>query len=303
MSSSWQHTAEAGSQWAIVWFARAARLMGRSVARIFLVPIWAYFFTVRAEQRRHSRQFLTIALGRSATSRDVARHFWYFSQVVLDRLFFIVSGDKGFAVEHDGAQTLHDYLEKGGGCLLMGSHLGSFEAGRLISAQRPQFGLRILLNRQQTPAVASVLEALDPTLGSQIIDASRDPAHIAFSLANALGEGNMVGMLCDRAGEKEKALTVQFMGRPARLPMAPFVLAMSSAAPTMLMFGLYLGGNRYRIVFRPFAAPKPATRTERMRHLQGIAQRYASELESLARSHPYNWFNFYDYWHDAENDT
>ena len=300
---TWQTTAEAGSQWAIVGFARVARILGRSVSRVFLVPIWAYFLVVRGEQRQHSRSFLTVALGRPATLRDVAKHFWFFSQVVLDRLFFLTTREKGFVVEHDGAQTLHDHLEKGQGCLLMGSHLGSFEAGRLISTHRPQFVLRILLNRQLTPTVAGVLESLDPTLGSQIIDASRDPAHIAFSLASALQDGNMVGMLCDRAGDNEKTLTVNFMGRSARLPMAPFVLAMSSAAPVMLMFGLYLGGNRYRIVFRPFAAPKPQTRSERMQQLQSIAQRYASELESLARSHPYNWFNFFDYWQDAENNT
>ena len=32
-------------------------------------------------------------------------------------------------------------------------------------------------------------------------------------------------------------------------------------------------------------------------------QRYVSTLEALCREAPYNWFNFYDFWADAEPPT
>ena len=62
------------------------------------------------------------------------------------------------------------------------------------------------------------------------------------------------------------------------------------------MAGLYLGGNRYHIVFEQiadFSAVGPGARTI---SVSAAVRQYAAIIERHCRSFPYNWFNFLDFW-------
>jgi hypothetical protein len=65
------------------------------------------------------------------------------------------------------------------------------------------------------------------------------------------------------------------------------------------MTGLYRGANRYHVVFRQIADFTDVARGEREARVQQAIRRYVALLEEYCRSDPYNWFNFYDFWHDA----
>jgi len=45
------------------------------------------------------------------------------------------------------------------------------------------------------------------------------------------------------------------------------------------------------------ASPEAAVIVEAIR---AALERYAATLESLCREAPYNWFNFYDFWAEAD---
>ena len=64
----------------------------------------------------------------------------------------------------------------------------------------------------------------------------------------------------------------------------------------VLCFGLYLGGNRYRLVFEPFGERVEIPRHARGPALDALIARYAQRLEHYIHVAPYNWFNFYDFW-------
>jgi predicted LPLAT superfamily acyltransferase len=114
---------------------------------------------------------------------------------------------------------------------------------------------------------------------------------------DALRKGNVVGVLADRA-DGGRQMRVPFLGRPAPLPTAPHTLAARAQAPLIACFGLYEGGNRYRIVFIDLGAPPPPNC--RGDELAPCVTRYASLLEHYARNYPMNWFNFYDFWQSME---
>ena len=76
------------------------------------------------------------------------------------------------------------------------------------------------------------------------------------------------------------------------------MLAARSGAPVLMCFGLYEGGNRYRIEFVEFGPAAP--RREPRCGVQPVVDRYAALLEEYARRYPLNWFNFYPYWDAAE---
>ncbi len=57
------------------------------------------------------------------------------------------------------------------------------------------------------------------------------------------------------------------------------------------------GGNRYELHFEAFADAVRVERANREASLNAIIQRYADRLAHYTRGAPYNWFNFYDFWH------
>lgn len=299
MSTQWKGRREIGSPWLMKAFARTCLAVGPRVARLMLGPVCAYFFLVKGEARRASRAFLGLALERPVTAGDVWRHFWTFSQVVLDRVFILGREGRGITLEKINPGALLDALDQGRGCLMLGSHLGSFEASRAIKRARPEVDLRLVMDRQHSPAATAFLEALNPDVAKQVLDIGARPG-AGLSLLTALQNGALVALLADRPRGGEKTVTVTFMGKPARFPAAPFEVAMVTQAPVVLFWGLHAGNGHYRNVFESLAPPPRVPRAERDRVVRECAQRYAERLEHHARAAPYNWFNFYDFWADDD---
>lgn len=285
-----------------IWLIRTiGRYGGRMVSRVLLYPITAYFLARRAPERRASRQWLTRALGRPATLLEVARHIHTFAATILDRVFLLSGQVDRFNVHVSGVEAVHAYTDVGRGLLLFGSHLGSFEVLRVLSRQRPDIQLRVVLDKAHNPAVTQLLDALDPQIAATVIDAGQDGPAIVLAIQQAIAEGAVVALLVDRAQSGEPALAVPFLGGEALLPSAPWLIAAVLGAPVMLAFGLYRGGNRYDLVFEPFSDGVQAPRPQRMAILNALIRRYATRLEHNARSAPYNWFNFYDFWEQSND--
>lgn len=300
MTQAWAEREEGGTRWLIRVYLWCVLRVNRELARLSLWPISLYFLIVRGPERRAAREFLSRALGRRASLADVLRNFWTFSQVVLDRVYLLGDRSCRLDVDSENVDVLGAALAEGRGCLLVGSHLGSFEASRIISLQRPDVNLRIVLDRSVSRNANGMLESLNPKLASQVIDTSVQEGTLALSIGEALVQGDLVALTADRMAAGERSVKVDFLGKQAEFPLGPFLLATATGAPVILFFGLYEGGRRYRVVFETFefAAPR---RGERGRGLERAVQAYADRLSHHARQAPYNWFNFYPFWGEGKS--
>jgi predicted LPLAT superfamily acyltransferase len=295
--SHWKQR-EGGGLFAI-WLIRTIAMgLGRHVARVLLYPIALYFFLRRADERDASRRYLARVLGRPVTHYDVFRHIHMFAATLLDRLFFLARGERDFVVEVEGLPALDRWINAGQGVLLIGSHQGSFEALRALGGRRPDVPLRVVLDKQKTPALTAVLEALAPDVGEAVIDAARGGASVALAMAESAAQGAMVALLADRGHENEATRMVPFLGTPAPFPVGPWLLASVLKIPVVLCMGIYLGGNRYRLIFEAFSDGIDIPRANRAAELEAVVARYASRVEHYARVYPFNWFNFYDFWQE-----
>jgi predicted LPLAT superfamily acyltransferase len=296
MSANWKQRPEGGGRFAI-WLIRGiARHGGRSVARAFLYPITLYFLLVRGPERRASRTYLTRVLGRRVGLWSVARHIHTFAATILDRVFLLGGRLSGFDVRISGLPELHEVLDRRQGVLLFGSHLGSFEVMRVLAQRRPDYKIRVVLDRAHNPAMTQLLDALNPEIAAGVIDAGQDGPSIAMAIKQATDEGALVALLVDRARPGEPALNAQFLGHEAPFPTAPWLIASALKVPVVLAFGLYLDGHRYHLAFESFSDSIAVPRQQRAQAVLSLIQRYASRLEHHARAAPYNWFNFYDFW-------
>ncbi len=295
-SEHWQSRPEGGGRFALSLIMAIALRCGRRVSRLCLYPITLYFFVRRGPERRASRQYLERVFARPARTREVLRHIHYCAATMLDRVYFLAQGEKPFRIETEGLELLAERVERGQGVLLLGSHQGSFEALRALGERRPDIPIRVVLDKQKTPAMTALLETLAPEVGARVIDAAQDGASIALAVAEACTQGAIVAMLADRGRGHEVLRHASFLGLPAPFPVSPWLLAHTLQVPVVLCFGLYLGGDRYRLIFEPLAERVEIPRHARATALDGWISRYAQRLEHYAHVAPYNWFNFYDFW-------
>ena len=293
----WSERREGGGRFAL-WLIRAIGLrLGRAPARALLYPISLYFFFRRGPERRASRAFLTRVFGRPAGSWSVLRHIHCYAATILDRVFLLARSARGFDIRVSGLDQLNAQIARGRGVLLLGAHIGSFEAVRVLADAHPELHVRFVMDRGQTPALTALLHALNPAVAASVIDVRGDGADIALAIRDAAHSGALIGLLGDRARAGEAMREAEFCGSPACFPVAPYLIASALQLPVVLCFGLYRGGDRYDVYFETLAERIEIPRSERAVRLAHWTQRYAARLEHYTRLDPYNWFNFYDFWH------
>ena len=284
------------------WVALA---LGRSVSRWLLPPIVLYFMVASGSVRRQSRRYLDRALGRPATWRDVYRHLYVFSATVLDRVYLLQERFDEFEVDASGVETILGPVGQGIGVLVCGAHVGSFEALRMIGHEK---GLRVAMIMYEDNArlINDTLAAIAPRASLHTIALGRIDAML--SIRQWLDDGGVAGMLGDRSlpgppSQRSKSVVLPFLGAPARFPDGPFRLAAMLRRKVVFMVGLYRGGNRYELRFEEIADfGTPAAAADRDAAIRQGLQRYVATLETLCRDAPYNWFNFFDFWADADAD-
>ena len=297
----WKNRPEGGGRFAI-WLIRGiARHAGRKVARLLLGPITLYFLLMRGPERRASVDYLQRVLGRPTRWSDGARHIHTFASTILDRVFLLGGRLEHFQITLSGLDDIHAQLDKQQGVLLFGSHLGSFEVMRVLARQRPDYVIRVVLDKAHNPAMTQLLDALDPAIAANVIDASQDGPSLMLEIQQAVAAGHLVALLADRVQVGDSAERVTFLGKIARFPRAPWLIASVLHVPVVLAFGLYRGGNRYDLTFESFSDGLWIPRAERASALTSLIQRYATRLEHYARLAPFNWFNFYDFWDPADD--
>lgn len=297
MSEHWSERREGGGRFAVWLLVCVGVRLGRRVARAILYPVTLYFFLRRAPERHASRAFLQRAFGRAPGTWAVLRHIYSYAATIMDRVFLLSDSLRRFEVRQYGLEQLETQMARGQGVLLLGAHIGSFEVLRALAAQRPDIRVRVVMDRRQTPAMTELLHALNPAIADEVIDAGGDGGAIALAIHDAAKQGALIGLLADRARAREPTRTAVFFGEPAPFPVAPYLIASLLELPVVLCFGLYRGGNRYDLYFETFAESIKIARREREAMLALWTQRYATRLEHYTRLDPFNWFNFYDFWH------
>ena len=291
-TAEWTRQAERGSVPLVRFMAWASVRAGRRISRILLAPITAYSFLTSAGARACSRAFLRRVFDREPTIAEVWRNFMAFSTTIHDRIFFLKGRFEDFQVEVRGAGIFDE-----AGSLLMGAHVGSFEA--LRACGRGLGGRRVAMAMYEDNArrLNGILAAMQPSAALDIIPLGRIESMLR--LESHLAAGDLVGMLADRSLGDEPAVRVAFLGEEAPFPLGPMRTAAALRARVVFMAGLYRGGNRYEILFEPladFSGLDSVDRAERRRLVENGVRAYASRLETLCRSAPDNWFNFHDFW-------
>ena len=295
MSQQWRGQREPGSRNAIRVMIWLALHWGRTACRVLLVPISTYAFLAAPLARRSSQAFMSRALDRRPTWRDTFLHLFVFATTILDRVYLVNGRHREFTVDVSNEQVFWNTLAERRGCLLLGSHLGSFEMLSIIGSVEKKLAINVVMHLDESAQLRELLPRSGSAFPYQVIPLGHPGSMLRVK--ECLERGEVVGRLADRVYGGEPTQWLPFLGRPAKFSLSPMRLAAITGAPVVMMFGLFRGGRRYEIVFEPLGkqcfesgeypmSPAPAR----------ALQCYVERLEHHARHAPYNWFNFYDYW-------
>lgn len=293
----WMQRKERGSFVLLRLMSRVSMLLGRRLTRPVIYLIALYFLLAAPAARHASAAYLARALGRKPGWSDLFANIMAFASTIHDRFYLLNGQDALFQIETIGDQPLLKYLQQGGGALLFGAHLGSFE---VLLAHSRKTGLKasLAMYPENARQLNRALEAVNPNALAGIIPLGQMDSML--TLHQQLEEGALVGVLADRAAGPDKYIALPFLGSTAHFPTGPFRMAAMLNRPVYFMTGLYCGGNRYQVHFEPLAAPSETGRAGRDAVVRAMLEKYVAALERHCRSHPYNWFNFFDFWEPAQ---
>lgn len=304
MNKNWQDQKErAGIFWIsiLVWIALN---LGRTIVLLALQPVCLFYLFVAGDATAASKNYLQRVYKRPPSWREVWQHFFCFATVAIDRLYFLAGKTEGLSVSFEGGDLLQRYVEKKQGCIILVSHLGSFDALRVSALAMKELPLKILMDHQHNASMMKLFDALNPEFADCIIDSNQSAPALALTLAENLQQGNMIGIMADRYSKHEQQIPCKLLDSPANLPTGPWLLANALKVPVLLCFGLYRGKNQYSVHVEVFSEKLDIKRRERQSKLAAYMQQYADKIEYYLKQEPYNWFNFYDFWqYEAETKT
>lgn len=275
--------------------------LGRSASRVLLYGIAAYFLAFAPTARRMSRNYLYRVLELSSPAavgwRHQFRHFLSFASAIHDRVFLLNDRFDLFDIRVHNQQLVDQVVADGKGVFLIGAHLGSFEVLRALGRRQPGLRIAMVMYEDNARKINTAMAAINPNALLDVVALGHVDSMIRVNAL--LDEGAVVGMLGDRSLGTDDTCPVDFLGSSAELPLGPFRMAAVLKRPVLFMTGLYRGGNRYDIHFEmlaDFSALPPRGRTAAVHE---AVTRYAALMAQYCRSAPYNWFNFFDFWHAA----
>ena len=296
--TTWLNQRERGTLWLMRLSFAAALRTGRPIMRAFvaLIALWYTLFDRRAVAA--SRDWLGRVLDEPVRWRHVYRHMRTFVQVTLDRVFLLGDRTRGMTFDRTGDHLLREQLATGHGALLLGAHLGSYEAMRAGGVD-DEVPIHILGYFENARMINALLDQLAPDHAARVLHLGDDPVGVMAGVRGRVDAGDFVAILGDRVGLNDRSIEVEFFGEPAPFATGPLLLAHLLRCPVYFVCGLYTPPGRYSLHCEVFAESIDLPRKGRDEALRELVQAYARRIEHHARSHPYNWFNFFDFWKSA----
>ncbi|MDR2730152.1 MAG: hypothetical protein LBB81_04560 [Treponema sp.] len=309
---------KAAGYWLVKFTLILFRILPVVILRVIAFPVGFFYFVFSKSARKESGCFLQTAAPfinepetvRKCRSRfGPLRHIISFSLTLVEKIQSW-GGKFTFQKIHfydDDAAELIKNLENGKGACLITSHLGNMELLRGLAAfGRTGVSRKVTVTAIEDVAVTAhfnrMLKELNPESGVDLLSVKDISPDTAIILEEKLAAGELIAIAGDRTAEgKQDNYTIPFFGKDAYFSSGPFYLAALMKAPVYFIFGVRRSdlspAPQYDMHIIKSDIQLDCSRKERFERGYQLAASFAALLENYCKEYPFQWYNFYDFWH------
>lgn len=271
------------------------RLLGIRAAYAFLCLVVVYFIPFAPKATRatwkYSRRILNYSRLRSVAF--LFRNYYRLGQTLIDKV--AVNAGETDAYHFDfgaGYDNFLNLLNSDQGVILIGAHIGNWEIGAPFFEEYGK-KMHIVMYDAEYRKIKELLAKHTHAASYKIIPVNEDNLTHVFHISDALNKHEYVCFQGDRFTEGSQTLRASFMGKEARFPAGPYLLASRLKVPVVFYFALREKGMRYSF---NFVSADPVLRGKGNKPEEAILRQYITALEKMLGKYPEQWFNYYDFW-------
>lgn len=269
-------------------FLNIIKLFGLPLTYLILRFVTFYYYLFAAKNRNSIREFYlnALKLPENKINKLTRKNFFYFGQTLVDRFAFLIGKGGKFSYTFRNEQHLLDIKENGKGGILLSGHVGNWETAGNLLKDRVTPTINVLMLDKE---VQKIKEFVDSTTGGSrfnIIPIKDDLSHV-IKVHQALKKNEFIAIHADRYMEGAKFIELDFLGKKAKFPLGPFIIASKFKAPVTFVFAVKEHKYHYLL-----SATKPIIENSTP---EEIAKKFVIELEKKVTLHPEQWFNYFNF--------
>jgi predicted LPLAT superfamily acyltransferase len=214
---------------------------------------------------------------------------------LIDRMAFLLSADAPFIFAYRNEHLITELAAAGKGVILLNSHMGNWEIAGSLLVDRIKTPLNAVMLDAERDEMRRIYRAAFEQRRFNTIPVTADGLETSLLSLQCLRRGELLSLAGDRVLDQQSEI-LEFLDGPARFARGPFALAALTGASIIPVFTFKTGPRHY-----VFEACKPIVfdtvqRSTRNEQIKDKMKEYVAVLEEAAREHPYQWYNFFEFW-------
>jgi predicted LPLAT superfamily acyltransferase len=219
---------------------------------------------------------------------SVCKSYYIFGQTLIDRVTISSGMLNKFTYEFEGVENILSALKSKSGGVLISAHVGNFEISEYFFAEgHSDIRINVLTTDLERKSIKAYLEGLSIDSKAKHIALGDDFSHI-FAMNEALGKNEFVCLTGDRFTDGSKYFEAKFLGKKAKFPAGPFIIASKLKVPVIFVYVMKDSAFHYHLY--GFLADVDS------RKPRVLFDNYIENLSSIVKKYPYQWFNYYQFW-------
>ena len=303
MADNWYEQKQNNSLGYYLMF-KCLKILPSWLFRFFAIFVGFFYWTFSKNARRYSKIYFK-RLGRRGSS---LKHIICFAINLVEdvqswagKLSF-----SNIAWYDDDVQELVSNIDSGKGSVLMISHLGNAQMLKGLasvgeSGTKRRISITTISDANISAGFNSLLNQINSDSSTKLISTDDIGPETILLLQERLEKGDIVVIAGDRvSAHTGRNIKINFLGKEANFPYGAFLLISLLDYPTYFVNGMrqrdFALNAKYDMFVKKCPVSFDCKRKEREERIKEAAGFYAKNLEDLCGKHPYQWYNFFDFW-------
>ncbi|BAP33702.1 lipid A biosynthesis acyltransferase [Chryseobacterium sp. StRB126] len=216
-------------------------------------------------------------LGYWKAKRSIFKSYFTFGQILIDKTAISAGLREKYTYEFDGIENLRNLLAAKKGGVLISAHIGNFEVAEHFFADIDfDCQINLVTTDQEITVIKEYLESVSVKKSNiKFIYVKEDMSHI-FEINQALSHNELICFTGDRYFEGSKFLEADLLGKSAKFPAGPFLIASRLGVPVVYVYVMKEKNLHYHLYAR-------VAQNIKNRDSQGLLQSYVQNLETMVK--------------------